>query len=87
LKVTVNITEEAWVWVDADGQTVFEGTLNKGDKRTWSAKQTLTLGSGNAGGVTYSYNQWAAQKLGAAGVQQEVTFPTQPDSNPPDRAN
>lgn len=73
--VTVNVTEEAWVWVDADGQTVFEGTLNKGDKRTWNAKQSLTLGSGNAGGITYSLNQGAAKTLGAAGVTQEVTFP------------
>jgi cytoskeletal protein RodZ len=78
IAVAVDIKEEAWIWVDVDGQTVFEGTLNPGDKRTWTAKESLTLGSGNAGGVVYSYNRDKAKPLGERGLQGEVTFPSQP---------
>lgn len=77
VQVSVNAKEEAWVWVDVDGKTVFEGMLKKGDQKSWSAQKTLTLGSGNAGGVTYTYNQGAAKTLGKRGVTQEVTLPAE----------
>lgn len=82
IQISVNAKEEAWVWVDVDGKTVFEGMLKKGDQKAWTAQKTLTLGSGNAGGVTYTYNQDAPKTLGKRGVTQEVTLPTEPTTTP-----
>ncbi|MBD1849619.1 helix-turn-helix domain-containing protein [Cyanobacteria bacterium FACHB-502] len=83
IRVAMNITADAWVQVIADGRVTYEGTLTKGTQRNWSAQEELTIVSGNAGGVSLSYNQGAAKTMGSAGTVEEITFT--PNSNAANR--
>jgi cytoskeletal protein RodZ len=70
----VQFKEQSWVRVVTDGSTTFEGILQQGDERAWSAKQSLTIRAGNAGGVLVSYNQGESEVLGEPGTVAERTF-------------
>lgn len=74
IQVAVNLTDESWFQVTADGKPEFEGILKKGEQKTWTAKKTLVLQAGNAGAVSVSYNQGEAKRLGAPGEVKDVTF-------------
>jgi hypothetical protein len=60
--------------IQADGKTEFEGTLNKGEQKTWTAKKNLLLRVGNAGAVTVSHNQGTEKVLGTLGEVKEINF-------------
>jgi cytoskeletal protein RodZ len=75
VQVTVNLTDESWMEVIADGKREYEGTLPKGEQRTWKAKKSLVVSAGNAGAVLAAYNQGEAKPLGKLGDVVEVTFP------------
>lgn len=74
LSVKIQLQDQSWVEIVVDGKTEFKGELPKGTNRTWSAKQELTLRTGNAGGVLVALNDQQAQKLGQPGQIQEVTY-------------
>ncbi|GET37261.1 helix-turn-helix domain-containing protein [Microseira wollei] len=74
IQVTLNIQDESWVRVTADGKTLFEGILQKGMQQSFSAEKQLTIRSGNAGAVLVSVNQKEAQPLGKLGAVKQVTF-------------
>lgn len=74
-EVTVTLKETAWLKVVADGKSEFEGILEPGEKRTWTAEKTLEITSGNAGGVILSYNQGTAKPMGELGIPESMTFP------------
>ncbi len=74
VRVEVEVKEESWVRVKADGKTEFEGTLKKGDKRAWTAKEELVVRSGNAGGLLVALNQEEAKPMGDLGQPKTVTF-------------
>jgi cytoskeletal protein RodZ len=78
VEVKLNVTEESWVAVEVDGEVVFEGTLPKGDQKAWKGKKQVTVSSGNAGGVSVSYNNAAAKPLGDSGDVKTVSFPPTP---------
>ncbi|NET32712.1 MAG: helix-turn-helix domain-containing protein [Cyanothece sp. SIO1E1] len=75
IRVKVTLTAQSWMRVVIDEKTEFEGVLQQGEHRTWTADQKLTLRAGNAGGVLVAFNDQAAQKLGEPGAVEEVTFP------------
>jgi cytoskeleton protein RodZ len=75
--VKMNVTEESWVEVLVDGNSVYEGTLTKGTQQSWSGNQ-IVVNTGNAGGVSLSYNNGAAKPMGASGEVQTATFPPAP---------
>ena len=75
VQVAVEAVEDSWVWIEADGKPTFEGMLKQGEKKTWAAQKALKLGSGNAGGVKFSYNQAEPKLLGTRGSTTEVTLP------------
>jgi hypothetical protein len=60
--------------VTADGSTQFEGILQPGDSRLWTADQALTIRAGNAGAVVVSYNNQQGVPLGQLGTVKEVTY-------------
>ena len=68
-KVNVSITAhaDAWIQVDADGRTVFSGTLKPNESRKISGDEMVKLVAGNAGGITVSLNGRTLDPLGAAG--------------------
>ncbi len=74
VEVTVELQGESWVRVKADGKTMFVGTLNKGDRKTWTANKELTIRSGNAGAVLVSANKSEQKPLGDLGRIRTVTF-------------
>lgn len=75
VQVSMNLTEEAWVQITADGKVVFEGVQPKNFKKVWSAQKSLTIVSGNAGAVLLSSNQSPPKPMGPAGAVQELSFP------------
>jgi cytoskeleton protein RodZ len=76
--VSANLSDRAWLSVVADGENIYEGVAESGFEETWTAETTLTLRTGNAGGVELSVNGDRAVVLGASGVVRTVTVT--PDS-------
>jgi hypothetical protein len=60
-----------------DGKTEFEGVLTRGTEQKWTAKETITIRTGNAGGLLVTLNKENPKTLGNLGQIQEVTFRTQ----------
>lgn len=77
VKVSLDLKDESWVRVITDDKKVFEGTLQKGDKKSFSAKEKLTIRSGNAGAVIVSVNQSKPVPLGSANDVKTVTYTPQ----------
>ncbi len=74
VEATLQLQDKSWLRVKADGKTVFVGTLNKGERKTWTAKKELTIRSGNAGAVLVSENKQQPKALGTFGSVKQVTF-------------
>ncbi|MGB3650398.1 MAG: RodZ domain-containing protein [Rivularia sp. (in: cyanobacteria)] len=72
VQIGVTLKESSWIQVIADGKTTFEGTLEEGSKRTWTAQKELTVKAGNAGGVLVSVNQQEAKKMGKPGKVEQL---------------
>ncbi|NJL01701.1 MAG: helix-turn-helix domain-containing protein [Spirulinaceae cyanobacterium RM2_2_10] len=72
--VSVELQDECWLQVKADGQIVFEGILSKGEERTWQADEQITVVAGNAGGVVIALNDQEAKPLGDPGSVETVTY-------------
>ncbi len=72
--VNVEFVQQSWVRVVADGDQTYEGILQEGTERSWTAKETLTIRAGNAGGVVVAYNQGKAKPMGKPGTVVEQTF-------------
>ncbi|MBM0740634.1 helix-turn-helix domain-containing protein [Phormidium sp. CLA17] len=76
VQVDLNLTERSWLEVSVDGKVAYEGSLDKGEQRTWKAKKSISIVAGNAGAVVASFNQGEAKALGKAGDVVTVAFPT-----------
>jgi cytoskeletal protein RodZ len=74
LEVALELRNQSWLQVKADGKIVFEGTLEKGEKKTLTAKKELTVRSKNAGAVLISANKKEAKPLGGYGEIKEITL-------------
>lgn len=66
--VAVRLTERSWLSVVADGRTVYEGTSDSGYEETWTAQNSLVFTTGNAGGVSFSFNGEDPVVLGNSGA-------------------
>ena len=56
-----------WVSVNTDGEQVFSGLMNAGDRRVVNAKEQIALNVGDAGAFVYTLNGRAGKPLGAPG--------------------
>jgi cytoskeletal protein RodZ len=74
VEVTLELQDKSWLQVKEDGKTTFVGNLEKGERKTWTAKKELTIRSGNAGAVLVTANKKEPQILGNLGSIKEVTF-------------
>lgn len=72
--VEVEFVQQSWVRVTADGDEAYEGILQEGVERSWTAQQSLTIRAGNAGGVVIAYNEGQAAPMGKPGTVVEKTF-------------
>jgi cytoskeleton protein RodZ len=75
VELKLNLTEESWVSIEADGKVVYEGTLTKGTQKAWSAQQQIVISTGNAGGVSASFNGSELKPLGEVGSVTSVSYP------------
>lgn len=69
LSLEVRTTQRAWLRVTVDGQTPEEGILAADQSRTWDANESITIRTGNAGGVILILNE---EDLGTMGRIGEV---------------
>ncbi len=74
VEVTLELQEKSWLQVKEDGKTTFVGNLEKGERKTWTAKKQLTIRSGNAGAVLVTANKKEPKIFGNIGAIKEVTF-------------
>jgi len=72
--VSLKLEDTCWLRIVADGKVAFEGTLSKGEQRTWKADEQITIVAGNAGGVAIAFNNQKPQPLGEPGAVQTVTY-------------
>jgi cytoskeletal protein RodZ len=75
IRVQTTLTAQSWLRVVVDGKTAYEGILQEGENRTWTAKQAMVVRAGNAGGVVVSYNEGEAKTLGKPGMVAEISYP------------
>lgn len=73
VEVTATFTADCWLEVKADGKTIYEGTLKKGDSQTWKGTDKVTVRVGDAGAVSFSVN---GKDLGTAGKTGQVANKT-----------
>jgi cytoskeleton protein RodZ len=71
--VVIKAREDSWISITADGQTLWEGTLNASNERSIQVGKELVLKTGNAAGIDVSYN---GKPLGALGKENEVRILT-----------
>lgn len=73
-EVTAKFSDRCWVSVKADGKTLFEGTIEKGETKNWKAQKELKITAGNAGAVTVSFNGQDQGVLGEVGQVVDKTY-------------
>jgi cytoskeleton protein RodZ len=71
--VLVKATEDSWVQVSADGNSVMDGVMLAKTEREFRANATLVLKSGNAGGLEVTQN---GKALGVFGKEKQVKTAT-----------
>lgn len=74
VEVSLTFKEQSWVRIVTDGRMAFEGMMQEGAQRSWSADERVVVRAGNAGGVLVALNGGEAKALGAPGDVEEVTF-------------
>lgn len=68
LHMTVELTADSWITLEADGKNVFSDEMKQGDKRTFDAQNTFRFKTiGNAGGVALTLNDVHIPPLGKEG--------------------
>jgi cytoskeletal protein RodZ len=69
LNITIEVLQESWIKVIADGELVFQKILNPGEKKSWQVDRKFNLLTGNAAGVKVIAN---GEEFGPFGEQGEV---------------
>lgn len=74
VEVTAKFLDNCWLSVKADGETVFEGTAEKGAEMNWQGKESVDILAGNAGGVELTFNGKSVGSMGQKGQIAERHF-------------
>ncbi len=68
LRLEINVTENSWVVLEADGALVVSDEMKKGDRRTLEAKESFRFRTvGNGAGLALTLNGMRLPQLGARG--------------------
>ena len=68
LRLVVELNDDSWVSLDADGKSVYNEEMHRGDKRTFEAKDQFRFRTiGNAAGLSLTLNDVKVPALGRAG--------------------
>jgi cytoskeletal protein RodZ len=70
------VTARCWVRIRVDGETVYEGILEKGETKEFSGKEELYIRMGNAGGIKVKKGDEIIGPLGRSGevLDQVIQF-------------
>lgn len=76
VNLQVEITEAgpSWVSVEVDGESVYVGLMDPGDKELWEGQQSITINVGNAGAALISSNGSEPTPAGNPGGAEFLTF-------------
>lgn len=69
LLIDLQATQRSWIRVTIDGRLAEETVLNPDDTRSWEGEQSITIRTGNAGGLLLTLN---GEDLGIMGRPSEV---------------
>lgn len=72
--IDIQTQDSAWMHVEIDGQTAFEGTVPKGTQKQWVVGESITIKTGNAGAVMITINNEEPHPLGEPGAVEEFTY-------------
>lgn len=68
LRLVVEANSRSWIVLEADGKTVFNSEMRKGDRASYEAKERFLFRTiGNAGGITLTLNDVNLPALGGEG--------------------
>lgn len=68
LRLAVEVVDDAWVVLDADGKTVVNAEMRRGERRTFEANERFRFRNiGNAAGLKLTLNGASVPPLGAEG--------------------
>lgn len=67
LHLRAEIISRSWLRIEADQQTVFEGTLAPGEVKEWEAEEKIHIRTGNAGGILLRLNDVELGPMGDEG--------------------
>lgn len=75
-KLVLSASAKSYVWVGStpEGQPQFEGVLQQGEQKTFTAKTDVWIKVGNAAGVSISYNGQPLGSLGKYGDRKGLGF-------------
>lgn len=76
----LTLNERSWISIVVDGQKVYEGILEGGTEETYKAQNDIKITSGNAGGVSLSFNGNPPITMGEPGSVKTMTLT--PDTDP-----
>ena len=72
--MTLTVNQRAWIRVVADEEVVQEGILEQGENRFWNAIRSISVRTGNAGGVNLILNEEDLGPMGDIGQVVERTW-------------
>ena len=82
LQLRLEATHRSWVSLTIDGKPAWAGTLEVGASKEWQAAQTISLHSGNAGGLRVWINGEEQPAIGALGAQGDYTWTASGSGSP-----
>jgi cytoskeletal protein RodZ len=74
VEAKLTLKADSYLEITADGNSVYVGTLKSGSTKTITAKETIRVSAGNAGGVMLGANSQAPKAMGQNGEVKEVTI-------------
>ena len=74
VEISAKFTDACWTKVEADGKTIFEGTVEKGKSFSWKGQNKVIITAGNAGAIEITHNGKSTGKMGKAGEVVSVGY-------------
>jgi cytoskeleton protein RodZ len=72
--VRIAAVEKTWLSIEADGRSVYNGLLQPEDTKVFEGHDTAKIKTGNAGGLTVTFNGKEIGRLGERGQVRTVLF-------------
>lgn len=74
VQAQLTLKADSYFTIQVDGQPNYEGILKSGETKTITAKQSIQLSAGNAGGVMLGINGLPAKLMGKSGEVKDITL-------------